>query len=205
MVSKHPFWHSQIRSSAPSTSKPTAIARICSFTSRASSWLLTAASSSPTDGVVPPFAFEAAADTYDLPGFRVRIEGPCVGRQRTDPAPNDYRAVSARQACGNAVLDVSTRTVGSQGARELPWKRTTLAGSFLVCSYFLPGDHSRSRGTADRVSQQSASDGSADRTRGAAAISNAISRLHRDHYGRGATKAHTVFQRNYVIVFLEDI
>ena len=75
----------------------------------------------------------------------------------------------------------------------------------MVCSYFLPGDHSRSRGTADRVSQQSASDGSADRTRGAAAISNAISRLHRDHYGRGATKAHTVFQRNYVIVFLEDI
>jgi uncharacterized protein YbcI len=37
------------------------------------------------------------------------------------------------------------------------------------------------------------------------ALSNAISRLHRDYYGRGATKAHTVFQRNYVIVFLEDI
>jgi uncharacterized protein YbcI len=55
------------------------------------------------------------------------------------------------------------------------------------------------------VSDQSASDGSADRSRGAAAISNAISRLHREYYGRGAVKARTVFQRNYVIVFLEDI
>ncbi len=39
----------------------------------------------------------------------------------------------------------------------------------------------------------------------AAAISNAITRLHRDHYGRGATTARTVIQRNYVITFLEDI
>jgi uncharacterized protein YbcI len=36
-------------------------------------------------------------------------------------------------------------------------------------------------------------------------ISNAITRLHRDHYGRGATAARTIIQRNYVVCFLEDI
>jgi uncharacterized protein YbcI len=39
----------------------------------------------------------------------------------------------------------------------------------------------------------------------AVAISNAITRLHRDHYGRGAKTARTVIQRNFVIAFLEDI
>jgi uncharacterized protein YbcI len=39
----------------------------------------------------------------------------------------------------------------------------------------------------------------------AAAISNAISRLHREHYGRGATRARTVIQGNFVVAFLEDI
>jgi uncharacterized protein YbcI len=39
----------------------------------------------------------------------------------------------------------------------------------------------------------------------ALAISNAIVRMHRDHYGRGATRARTVIQRNYVVTFLEDI
>jgi uncharacterized protein YbcI len=37
------------------------------------------------------------------------------------------------------------------------------------------------------------------------AISNAITRLHREHYGRGATVARTVMQRNYITCFLEDI
>lgn len=37
------------------------------------------------------------------------------------------------------------------------------------------------------------------------AISNAITSLHREHYGRGATIARTVMQRNYVACFLEDI
>jgi uncharacterized protein YbcI len=36
-------------------------------------------------------------------------------------------------------------------------------------------------------------------------IGDAITRLHREHYGRGATSTRTVFQRNYVIAFLEDI
>ena len=44
-----------------------------------------------------------------------------------------------------------------------------------------------------------------ERGRQAALISNAITRLHRDHYGRGATTARTIIQRNYVVCFLEDI
>ena len=44
-----------------------------------------------------------------------------------------------------------------------------------------------------------------ERGRQAALISNAITRLHRDHYGRGATAARTIIQRNYVVCFLDDI
>ncbi len=44
-----------------------------------------------------------------------------------------------------------------------------------------------------------------DRGRRASAAANAITRLHREHYGRGAVSAHTVIQRDYVIVFLHDI
>ncbi len=44
-----------------------------------------------------------------------------------------------------------------------------------------------------------------ERGRQAASISNAITRLHRDHYGRGATTVRTIMQRNYVVCFLEDI
>jgi uncharacterized protein YbcI len=43
------------------------------------------------------------------------------------------------------------------------------------------------------------------RGRQALAISNGITRLHRDHYGRGAKTARTIIQRNYVVCFLEDI
>ncbi|MDX6480416.1 MAG: hypothetical protein QOG85_926 [Gaiellaceae bacterium] len=44
-----------------------------------------------------------------------------------------------------------------------------------------------------------------DRGRQASSISNAITRMHREHYGRGATTARTIIQRNYVVCFLEDI
>jgi uncharacterized protein YbcI len=44
-----------------------------------------------------------------------------------------------------------------------------------------------------------------DQGRRATAVSNAITSLHREHYGRGATVARTVMQRNYVVCFLEDI
>ena len=48
-------------------------------------------------------------------------------------------------------------------------------------------------------------DEAAQHARQAMAIGNAISRLHRDHYGRGATTTRTIVQRNYAIAFLEDI
>jgi uncharacterized protein YbcI len=47
--------------------------------------------------------------------------------------------------------------------------------------------------------------GASARGRQAASISNAITRLHRDHYGRGATTARTIMQGNFVVCFLEDI
>jgi uncharacterized protein YbcI len=37
------------------------------------------------------------------------------------------------------------------------------------------------------------------------AIANAIVKLHRDYYGRGAAFARTVMDRDYVVVFLHDI
>ncbi len=44
-----------------------------------------------------------------------------------------------------------------------------------------------------------------DQARQAIAIGNAISRLHREHYGRGATTTRTIVHRNHVVSFLEDI
>ena len=44
-----------------------------------------------------------------------------------------------------------------------------------------------------------------ERARQATAVGNAITRLHRDYYGRGATTTRTLYQRNYIVVFLEDI
>src|SRR5687767_3483795 len=44
-----------------------------------------------------------------------------------------------------------------------------------------------------------------DQGRQAVAVGNAISRLHREHYGRGATTVRTVIQRGYVVAFLNDI
>jgi len=39
----------------------------------------------------------------------------------------------------------------------------------------------------------------------AAAVSNAILKIHSEHYGRGASRARTVMGADYVICFLEDI
>jgi uncharacterized protein YbcI len=44
-----------------------------------------------------------------------------------------------------------------------------------------------------------------ERGRQASAVGTAITRLHREHYGRGATITRTVFQRDFVVAFLEDI
>jgi uncharacterized protein YbcI len=48
-------------------------------------------------------------------------------------------------------------------------------------------------------------DDPSERGRQASAVGTAITRLHREHYGRGATVTRTVFQRNYIVAFLEDI
>jgi uncharacterized protein YbcI len=44
-----------------------------------------------------------------------------------------------------------------------------------------------------------------DRGRQASAISNAITGLHREYYGRGASRTRTVMGADYVITFMEDI
>jgi len=44
-----------------------------------------------------------------------------------------------------------------------------------------------------------------DRASRASAIGTAITRLHRQHYGRGATTTRTAFNRDHVVCFLEDI
>ena len=46
---------------------------------------------------------------------------------------------------------------------------------------------------------------SAERGQLAAAISNAIVGIFREHYGRGASRVRTVMGADYVICFLEDI
>jgi len=52
---------------------------------------------------------------------------------------------------------------------------------------------------------QDSGDGSRERGKLAAAISNAIVGLHREYYGRGAKRARTVMGAEYVICFMEDI
>jgi uncharacterized protein YbcI len=44
-----------------------------------------------------------------------------------------------------------------------------------------------------------------EHTRQAIAVGNAITKLHREYYGRGATTTRTLYQRNYLVCFLEDI
>lgn len=36
-------------------------------------------------------------------------------------------------------------------------------------------------------------------------ISNGLSKLHRDHYGRGPTSVRTIYGHDHVVTFLEDI
>jgi uncharacterized protein YbcI len=44
-----------------------------------------------------------------------------------------------------------------------------------------------------------------ERARQAIAVGNAITRLHREHCGRGATTTRTIYQRNHIVSFLHDI
>jgi uncharacterized protein YbcI len=47
--------------------------------------------------------------------------------------------------------------------------------------------------------------GAGERGKLAAAISNAIVGIHRQYFGRGASRARTVMGEDYIICFLEDI
>jgi uncharacterized protein YbcI len=67
-------------------------------------------------------------------------------------------------------------------------------------SFNLPGDQLLGAGDEQPMHVEAP-----ERARQATAVGNAITRLHRDHYGRGATTTRTVYERNYVIAFLEDI
>ncbi len=55
------------------------------------------------------------------------------------------------------------------------------------------------------MSSEGRSGAVADRGKLAAAISNAIVGIFREHYGRGASRVRTVMGADYVICFLEDI
>src|SRR4051812_36171133 len=77
---------------------------------------------------------------------------------------------------------------------RLPAGRLSAPSSFRV---FTP--------SRERSEQVDMSSQITDRGRQAAAVSNAITRMHREHYGRGATTTRTIIQRNYVVCFLEDI
>jgi len=44
-----------------------------------------------------------------------------------------------------------------------------------------------------------------ERARQATAAGNAVTRLHREYQGRGATTTRTMYQRNHLVVLLEDI
>jgi uncharacterized protein YbcI len=48
-------------------------------------------------------------------------------------------------------------------------------------------------------------DGAGERGKLAASISNAVVGIHRQYFGRGASRARTVMGADYVICFLEDI
>ena len=48
-------------------------------------------------------------------------------------------------------------------------------------------------------------DGAGERGKLAAGISNAIVGIHRQYFGRGASRARTVMGADYIICFLEDI
>jgi uncharacterized protein YbcI len=75
--------------------------------------------------------------------------------------------------------------------------RTPLGGA--------PPAHVAFRDLPGAVSVRAMSTTPLDRGRQLSAISNGITRLHRAHYGRGATTVRTIMQRNYVMCVLEDI
>jgi uncharacterized protein YbcI len=83
---------------------------------------------------------------------------------------------------------------------RVPWPHAN-ARRAAHRSFNLPGDYCWGAGD-ERFDMPTES---AERARQATAVGNAITRLHRERYGRGATTTRTVFERDHVVAFLEDI
>jgi uncharacterized protein YbcI len=82
---------------------------------------------------------------------------------------------------------------------ESPLELQGRTSAGLLTASHLPGDHWEA-GTGRQMDTDHS-----ERSRQAKAVGNAVTRLHRDRYGRGATTTRTVFHGNRMIVFLEDI
>jgi uncharacterized protein YbcI len=86
----------------------------------------------------------------------------------------------------------SRNTVGLRGANV---RRVAFSAPYLLSGDILQ----------ERSEQDFMLDDRSERGRQASAVGTAITRLHRENYGRVATTTRAVFQGNYVIAFLEDI
>jgi uncharacterized protein YbcI len=121
---------------------------------------------------------------------------------RTGVAPCSYLLAPPRHACRNRD-DFTTRPAGpqrrSRGATIVAYDVRWVGLSLLLPpGCWIPG--------AGQAALMPNTDGDpANDGRRALAISNAITRLHHEYYGRGANHARTIIQRNYVVTFLDDI
>src|SRR3954463_780688 len=101
---------------------------------------------------------------------------------------------NVQKPCSQRGLVVSKSCVCPGGRRRrsrLRWRGATLAGSSLRSSC-LPGvcyEERREGRIVDETTQESGDRGNGN---GAAAISNAITGMHREHFGRGASRTRTV-------------
>jgi uncharacterized protein YbcI len=88
------------------------------------------------------------------------------------------------------------------GDSRFRWRSATPAGSSLRSSY-LPGvcyEERREGRIVDGTTQASG-----DRGKVAAAISDAITGMYREHFGRGASRTRTVMGADYIVCFMEDV
>ena len=69
----------------------------------------------------------------------------------------------------------------------------------------LPAGGPAKRSCSDETVKECQNRSDRQQTVSARAISNAITRLHHEYYGRGANSARTIIHRDYVITFLEDV
>jgi uncharacterized protein YbcI len=130
-----------------------------------------------------------------------RIEGSYAGHQGPTPHHRQTGQPSHDLACENrwtAAYHFKLLRSSYDGEALRP------PGRFLLL-LLLSGAHPPEQENGGAMPLESRATESGENGQRAAAVSNAISRLHREYYGRGATRARTVVQGNFVIAFLEDI